>query len=858
MPSRRINQLLVRLILFRLYLPLLIVGVLAILDLGYHSAKNQVNHQSQATRSLAQLVEYHLDQGERILRGLANAIHGYDRRETADLLKSIWSTNGYFETLYYLDGQNRVSVLMPEDSHYLDLDLSNVPGIRESENERKFVISPPYLSVRTGEPVVLLIQNLPSAGKIVGELKLGLLQKEILNSQKQSDIDFLFIADQNGTVLASPDVKAVNERNNISDLAPFRMGNRNTGALIYTYAGALVLGVSTQVDRTGWVIVDQVTLSRFSRTYAWTIGQILLVSSAIWALLRWGLRKQLEQKVSRPMEELSRQTNAMTEGDAQVVESYPKPGSSFLELDKLASDFTIMISRLQAREKALRASEFRYRSLFESAQDGILILDAELGIIVDVNPLLLRWWGDSNEEILGKKVWDLDFFRNIIPGQSQFEDLKEKGYTHYEGRILGTASGQFIEVEFVSQVLQVNEQQVIQCNFRDISERRQAEEQQRQLQAQLQQTQKMESLGSLAGGVAHDMNNVLGAILVTASANIEAHPEGSPAYRAFETISRAAVRGGQMVKSLLSLARQNPAKNQELDMNEILREEVRLLERTTLSKVRLEMDLACDLRPTRGDASALAHAFMNLCVNAVDAMPDNGTLTLRTRNVDNEWIEVQVLDTGSGMTKEVLDKAVDPFFTTKDVGKGTGLGLSMVFSTVKAHQGKMEIQSEPGHGTCVRLCFPASQVVVQVPETATEPSSRSSRGALNVLLVDDDELIRSALQALLKALGHTTTAVSSGEEALVRLEAGFQPDVVILDMNMPGLGGVGTLPRLRVQRPTVPVLLATGRVDQTALDLVEAHPNVILLSKPFSKRELQQQLESIRLSRVGDRMERVL
>ena len=178
-----------------------------------------------------------------------------------------------------------------------------------------------------------------------------------------------------------------------------------------------------------------------------------------------------------------------------------------------------------------------------------------------------------------------------------------------------------------------------------------------------------------------------------------------------------------MVKSLLNFARQSPTEEHELDMNAILREEVELLERTTLAKIRLEMDLASDLRPILGDASALTHAFMNLCVNAVDAMPENGTLTLRTRNVDNDWIEVLVEDTGTGMPREVLEKAMDPFFTTKGVGKGTGLGLSMVYSTVKAHRGQIEIQSEPGQGTRVRMRFPACEPMVRPSEPAVEPQA---------------------------------------------------------------------------------------------------------------------------------------
>ena len=381
--------------------------------------------------------------------------------------------------------------------------------------------------------------------------------------------------------------------------------------------------------------------------------------------------------------------------------------------------------------------------------------------------------------------------------------------------------------------------------IQDITERKLVEEQNTQLQAQLHHVQKMENLGSLAGGIAHDMNNVLGAILGLASANIEVQPAGSPARRAFEVIIKAAERGGKMVRSLLTFARKSPAETFQLDMNAVLQEEVHLLESTTLSKIRLVMDLGSDLRPISGDVNALTHALMNLCVNAVDAMPDNGTLTFRTRNIDNDWIEVMVEDTGTGMPKEVLEKAMDPFFTTKGIGKGTGLGLSIVYQTVKAHRGQMEILSEPSQGTRVRMRFPACEINHPITTNSAVDQAASPLLAMKVLLVDDDELIQSSMQTILEVLGHSVTTSSSGEEALARLEAGYGPDLVILDMNMPGLGGIGTLPRLRALRPKVPVLLSTGRVDQTALELASAHAGVTLLSKPFSMRELQQHLEPL-------------
>jgi PAS domain S-box-containing protein len=412
-----------------------------------------------------------------------------------------------------------------------------------------------------------------------------------------------------------------------------------------------------------------------------------------------------------------------------------------------------------------------------------------------------------------------------------------------EFRILRPADGSLRTIR--SKAEYDAERQTVFGVINDITELRQGEEERARLQAQLQQSQKMESLGSLAGGVAHDMNNVLGAILGMASIHLDSQPPGSPLHRAFDTISKAALRGGKMVRSLLSFAREQPAEERDVDLNQLLREVVDLLDRITLARIRLDLDLAADLRTLRGDSGALTRALVNLCVNAVDAMPGGGTLTLRTRNETADRLLVLVEDTGLGMTREVRDRALDPFFTTKETGKGTGLGLSIVYSILRAHQGQLELQSEPGQGTRVLLRFPASRAEQPQSEPAEGSCAEPPLHALKVLLVDDDDMVQRSVQAILEALGHRATVTSTGEEALALVAAGLCPDMVILDMNMPGLGGAATLPQLRRLCPDLPILLATGRVDQTALALAAAHPRVVLLPKPFQAKDLSRHLTLI-------------
>jgi CheY-like chemotaxis protein len=298
-----------------------------------------------------------------------------------------------------------------------------------------------------------------------------------------------------------------------------------------------------------------------------------------------------------------------------------------------------------------------------------------------------------------------------------------------------------------------------------------------------------------------------------------------------------------MVKRLLNFARQSPGKKQPTDLNAVILEEVRLLKYHALAAIHLDLNLAPALLPIDGDPGALTHMFMNLCVNSVDAMPQGGILTLQTRNLDEAIVEVLVEDTGCGMTKEVQERAMVPFFTTKEEGKGTGLGLSIVHTTVKAHGGEMHIESEPGQGTRIALTFPAASSGRPGTDLQEATGDLAPCPPLSILIVDDDDLVLRSTRMLMEVLGHGVTTARTGEEALEQLAQGIRVDLVILDMNMPGLGGKATLPLLRRLRPTLPVLLATGRADQDALDVVAAYSHVALLPKPFTIEEVQHHLD---------------
>ena len=384
---------------------------------------------------------------------------------------------------------------------------------------------------------------------------------------------------------------------------------------------------------------------------------------------------------------------------------------------------------------------------------------------------------------------------------------------------------------------------------RDRTEQEEAEAERRRLLAEVHHAEKLESLGSLAGGVAHDMNNVLTAILVMAEILRDRFQADPSAVRSLDTILHAGQRGRDLVKALTDFARKGLEEIASVDLNELLRKEVELLRRTTLRKIQVVLDLDEDLPEVQGAASELGSAIMNLSVNALDAMPEGGVLTLRSRRLRNGWVELAVVDSGQGMTPEVLAKALEPFFTTKPKGKGTGLGLSRVYGTVKAHGGTMELQSRPGQGTTVILRLPGCTAAPSAgsPGAAEERAAR----ALRVLLVDDEQIILDTITPALRALGHDVAAVASGEAALACLEADGAFGAVILDQNMPGLTGLQTIQRLRAGRPALPVILSTGFLDPATEAALNDLPAVWILRKPYTTAELQRMLSSLAHPRPG-------
>lgn len=355
------------------------------------------------------------------------------------------------------------------------------------------------------------------------------------------------------------------------------------------------------------------------------------------------------------------------------------------------------------------------------------------------------------------------------------------------------------------------------------------------------QAQKMESLGTLVAGVAHNLNNVLAIAMGTASLREACAAE--PADReAFQRIGKACLRGREVVHSLIRFAQPSRAGHAPMELNALIQEVCILLANTCRNRIRIAQALAGEPLWSTGNAGDINHILVNLGSNALDAMPNGGVLTFRTGIQDGNRVTVSLEDDGIGMTPEVLAHVMEPFYTTKEVGQGLGLGLSMTYGVVKAHGGSIDIASQPGQGTTVRLRFPRISAPVQAGSAAP---AAPSLGAMTVFLVDDDGDVRFLMTRMLKQSGmRQVKTFAGGAEVLDHLRSCDPPDLIILDQNMPGLNGVQTLERIRDLNLDIPVLISSGQPDiQTWDDFKQ--PRVAVISKPFTLEEIQIKLAQL-------------
>jgi PAS domain S-box-containing protein len=627
-------------------------------------------------------------------------------------------------------------------------------------------------------------------------------------------------------------------------------------------------------------------------------------------------------------------------------------------------------------EQAIRASELRYRRLFETAQDGILILDADTGQVVDANPFMKDLLGYSQEEFLGKKLWEIGPFKGAGASKIAFAELQHADRIRYEGLPLETKDGRRVEVEFISNAYLVDQKRLIQCNIRNITERKRAEEELRwktafleaqvdsaldgilvvdnqgkkilqnqrlnelwkipppvaenkddaaqiqfvinqtknhqqfadkvahlhshpdevsrdevelidgtalerysspvrdkagnhygriwtfrditerkRLEEQFRQSQKMDAIGQLAGGVAHDFNNILGVIQMQSDL-LKSGGNLSPAQLDFAgEIGAATQRAAALTRQLLLFSRKEILQPRDLDLNQSISNMTKMLWRILGEDIKMQFKFAMQPLFIHADPGMLDQVLMNLAVNSRDAMPKGGRLVIETSTAEfdesvrgqsaqarpGSFVCLSVSDTGCGIPAENLPRIFEPFFTTKDIGKGTGLGLATVFGIVQQHQGWVHVYSEAGHGTTFRIYLPRlAGMSRQEPEPPALTSMRG--GNETILLVEDDAFLRASVRKALLQLGYRVLEAINGIEALeVWKQHRDEIHLLLTDLVMPGgMTGKDLAERLLRENPKLKVIYVSGYSAEVAGKDFPLEEGVNFLAKPVQAFKLAQ------------------
>jgi PAS domain S-box-containing protein len=527
---------------------------------------------------------------------------------------------------------------------------------------------------------------------------------------------------------------------------------------------------------------------------------------------------------------------------------------SIIGVSALGRDVT---EALKAAE-AMRESEARKSAILAGALDAIITID-HTGRVLEANPATTATFGWTAEEMVGHQLAEL-----IVPEEKRaahregIADYLRTGSSPMLGRRLQLTAvrkdGTRIPVEATITEVELPGDPVFTGYLRDMTAQHAAQAEADRLRERLSQAERLDSLGQLAGGIAHDFNNLLAVILNYAALARVDLPPGA-VRDDLGAISAAAQRAAGLTRQLLTFSRVDQGEVAVLDPNVVATDVCNVLRRTLPATIDVVCKLEPDAWPVRCDTARLDQVLMNLAVNARAAMPDGGTLTIETSNTDldelsagsrlslgpGRYLCLAVSDTGTGMTREVQERAFDPFFTTKPHGQGTGLGLASVYGIARQLDGEVSIYSELGRGTTVRLHLPVPDAEVS-PSRVTRAPAPAPHGR-RVLLVEDEELLRQALDRTLSEAGFMVTAAESAEKALGRLDDGELPHLLVSDVSLPGMTGPDLALLLRERDPDLPVLLMSGYA---------AHPlpaglvgNAAMIDKPFPTRELLAQIAAL-------------
>ncbi len=574
-------------------------------------------------------------------------------------------------------------------------------------------------------------------------------------------------------------------------------------------------------------------------------------------LRRAGLKSLLLAPLVSKGQALGALVMMSAEPDKYAEQDIPVAENVAAQISGAIANAKLVLERRQA-EKELRESEERYRKIVEASTDAILIRAD--GVIIYANPAALKLLrADRSEDLVGKPY--LDFVHPEDRAESIERIRKgeeEKWIAPPREHRMVALDGQVVPVESTGVPIQYQGRTQIFGAIRDISERKRLEEDRRKIEAQLRQAQKMESVGRLAGGVAHDFNNMLSVILGYTDLALTRLDAQDPIYQDLREVKSAAKRSADLTRQLLAFARKQTIVPKVLDLNDTVANTLKMLGRLIGEDIDLVWIPGKNLWPVKVDPAQVDQVLANLAVNARDAIAGHGKITIETGNAEfdqsycsvhegsapGRYVMLAVSDDGCGMDKKTQEQLFEPFFTTKEVGKGTGLGLATVYGIVRQNDGFINVYSEPGQGTTFKIYLPCQEPVATA--AGPPPAAMVPTGTETVLLVEDEEALLRFARILLEKLGYTVLAAGSPIQA-IQLAREYAGGIHLLmtDVVMPGLGGHDLWKQLDALRPGIKCLFMSGYTPDVMVRRAILEQGVHYLQKPFSSQALAVKLREV-------------